>query len=263
MAAEPEGTPIWLDASFPDLEAAKTFYGEVLGWTFGESAEEYGNYTQAFSDGKAVAGLAPRMPGQEDWPTGWFLFFASSDIQAGTAKIRELGGRTVMDPMAVGDFGHMTIAADPGGVTFGLWQPGTHQGFEKQGEPGSYCWAEITTREPEKADQFFPALFSYDVKRMEDDAIDFKVYDLGGETVIGRMKMTEDFPPELPSHINPYFAVENCDDAVAKVVKLGGQKHFGPHDTPFGRFAAVSDQQGAGFSVIDLSTTSGDLPKIS
>ncbi|MGI5472020.1 VOC family protein [Streptomyces sp. CA-132043] len=263
MAVQPEGTPIWLDASFPDLEAAKTFYGDVLGWTFGESAAELGNYTQAYSDGKAVAGLAPQMPGQDDWPTAWCLFFASADIQARTDKIRDLGGRVVIDPMAVHDFGHMTIAADPGGVVFGLWQPGTHLGFEKQGEPGSYCWAEITTRDAEKADAFFPALFSYGVKRMEDEAIDFALYDLGGDTTLGRMKMTSDFPADLPSHINPYFAVENCDDTIAKITRLGGQVHFGPHDSPFGRFAAVSDQQGAGFSVIDLQTTKGDMPKIS
>ncbi|POX40032.1 hydrolase [Streptomyces sp. Ru73] len=263
MAGTPEGTPIWLDASFPDLAAAKSFYGEVLGWTFGESAEEYGNYTQAFSGGKAVAGLAPQMPGQGDWPTAWFLFFATDDVQAGTERIRAHGGRTVMEPMAVGDFGRMTVAADPGGVVFGLWEPGTHRGFEKQGEPGAYCWAEVTTREPEKADAFFPALFGYDVKRMEDDAIDFAVYELGGTTAIGRMKMTEDFPAELPSHINPYFAVEDCDEAIAKVRKLGGQVHFGPHDSPFGRFAAVSDPQGAGFSVIDLHTTKGEMPKLS
>lgn len=38
--------------------------------------------------------------------------------------------------------------------------------------------------------------------------------------------------------------------------------HFGPHDSPFGRFAAVSDPQGAAFSVIDLKTTKGEMPKI-
>ncbi|MBZ4014391.1 VOC family protein [Streptomyces purpurogeneiscleroticus] len=262
MAVKPEGTPIWIDASFPDLEAAKTFYGEVLGWTFGESSAEYGNYTQAFSDGKAVAGLAPKMPGQ-DWPTAWCLYFASADLQATSNKIRDLGGRIVIDPMAVGDFGHMTVATDPAGVTFALWQPGTHQGFEKQGEPGSYCWAEITTREAEQADAFFPALFSYATKKMQDEAIDFKLYQLGEDTTLGRMKMTEDFPAGLPSHINPYFAVDDCDEAIAKITKLGGQVHFGPHDSPFGRFAAVSDQQGAGFSVIDMGTTKGDLPNIS
>jgi predicted enzyme related to lactoylglutathione lyase len=33
-------------------------------------------------------------------------------------------------------------------------------------------------------------------------------------------------------------------------------------DTPFGRFAAVTDPQGAAFSVIDLSTTEGEMPDL-
>lgn len=65
MAAEPQGTPCWADATFGDLEGAKRFYGELLGWTYGESLPEYGNYTQAYVDGKAVAALSPPMPGQD------------------------------------------------------------------------------------------------------------------------------------------------------------------------------------------------------
>jgi hypothetical protein len=31
-------------------------------------------------------------------------------------------------------------------------------------------------------------------------------------------------------------------------------------DSPFGRFAALSDPQGASFSVIDMKTTQGEMP---
>lgn len=31
-------------------------------------------------------------------------------------------------------------------------------------------------------------------------------------------------------------------------------------DSPFGRFAAVTDPQGAAFAVIDMSTTVGEMP---
>src|SRR5690606_37732424 len=127
---------------------------------------------------------------------------------------------------------------------------GTHEGFEAIAEPGAYCWAEIFTREPEKSDAFFPAVFSSTAKQMEDDQVDFRVFDLGDRTVLGRMKMTEDFPPDLPPYINVYFAVTDCDDAVARATKLGGVLRFGPMDTPFGRFAALSDPQGANFSVL-------------
>ncbi|MEU2491310.1 VOC family protein [Streptomyces sp. NPDC007883] len=260
MADAPEGTPIWADAMFSDLEGAKAFYGEVLGWTFGESSSEYGNYTQAYADGKAVAAVVPPMPGQEG-RSQWCLYLASPDAAATAGKIRQNGGTVLMEPMQVGEFGTMCLAQDPGGVTFGVWQPGTHKGFEATNVPGSFCWAEIFTREPGKADAFFPAVFGYGAKAVADPGMDFKVFDLGSDPVLGRMRMTdEEYPAEVPSYVQVYWTVADCDAAVATVQKLGGRLVFGPMTMPFGRFAAVIDPQGAPFAVIDTTTTEGELP---
>jgi uncharacterized protein len=263
MAVHPEGTPCWADAMFTDVEGAKNFYGDVLGWTFGEASSEYGNYTQAYANGKAVAAVVPPMPGQEG-QSAWCLYLASPDVAATAAKIRDNGGELLMEPMQVGDLGSMLLARDPSGVVFGAWQAGTHEGFEAKAVPGAYVWGEVFTREPEKSDAFFPAVFPYSVQRVEDDAIDFKLYNLGDSTVLGRMKMDDaDFPPQVPPYLNVYFTVVNCDAAVATATERGGVLRFGPMDSPFGRFAALSDPQGAAFSVIDINTTKGDMPKTS
>ncbi|MFI2205730.1 VOC family protein [Streptomyces sp. NPDC020192] len=261
MAVQPEGTPCWADAMFSDVEGAKRFYGDVLGWTFGESSSEYGNYTQAFVNGKAVAAVVPPMPGQEA-QSQWCLYFASSDAAATARRIRDNGGEVLMEPMKIGDFGTMCLAREPSGTVFGVWQGATHEGFEATGAPGAYCWAEVFTREPERADTFLSAVFPYRMKQMEDPAIDYRMFDVGDRTVLGRMKMTDDFPPEVPSYINVYFSVDDCDQAVERAVKLGGVLRFGPVSSPFGRFAALSDPQGADFSVIDTATTEGEMPAV-
>ncbi|MFD6966778.1 VOC family protein [Streptomyces sp. NPDC059979] len=267
MLEFPEGAPCWVDAMFTDVEGAKTFYGDVLGWTFGEASSEYGNYTQAYSDGKAVAAVVPPMPGV-DAPSQWCLYFASPDAAATAGKVTASGGEVLMGPMQVGAFGTMLIAKEPSGAVFGVWQPGEHKGFEKMGEPGSYAWAEVFTRDPDKPDAFLPQVFPYDAQQMDagDDpaaaGMDFKVFSVNGpeNPVLGRMKMDDDFPPEVPPYIQIYFGVPDCDEAVAKTKKHGGKLHFGPMDSPFGRFAAVTDQQGAAFAVIDMSTTVGEMP---
>ncbi|WNM32303.1 VOC family protein [Streptomyces sp. Li-HN-5-11] len=260
MAVQREGTPCWADAMFSDVEGAKSFYAEVLGWTFGESSSEYGNYTQAYADGKAVAAVVPPMPGQEG-RSQWCLYLASPDAAATARKIRDNSGEVLMEPMQVGDFGTMCLAREPSGAVFGVWQGGTHEGFEATAVPGAYCWAEVFTREPEKADTFLTSVFGYTAKQIQDDAVDFRMFDVGDDTVLGRMKMTEDFPPEVPPYINVYFTVADCDDAVAAATRLGGALRFGPMDSPFGRFAALSDPQGASFSVIDITTTQGEMPR--
>ncbi|MEU0375238.1 VOC family protein [Streptomyces sp. NPDC006283] len=260
MAAHPEGTPCWADAMFPDMEGAKRFYGELFGWTFDEGSPDFGGYTQALSGGRPVAAVVPQMPGAGG-PPSWNLYFASSDIAATAEKIRDNGGALLMDPMPVADFGTMVTAEEPSGVFFSVWQPGSHRGFERTGEPGAYCWAEVTTRDVEKADHFFPAVFPYEAKRMQHESVDFSLWHVGGEPVVGRLKMTEDFPADVHPYVNVYFGVEDCDAAVATVTRLGGKLHWGPRDSPFGRFASVADQQGAAFSVIDIGTTAGEMPQ--
>ncbi len=260
MAVQPEGAPCWADAMFSDLEGAKSFYGDVLGWTFAEASAEFGNYTEAYANGKAAAAVVPPMPGQEGM-SQWCLYFAARDAAATARKIRENGGEVVMEPMQVADLGTMCLARDPGGVMFGLWQAGTHEGFAAEmGEPGAFCWAEVFTREPRKSDAFFPAVFGYSAQQMQDHTMDFRVYNLGERPALGRMEMTDDFPPEVPPYINVYFGVADCDEAVSKATKLGATLQFGPMDTPFGRFAALTDPQGANFSVIDTTRTEGEMP---
>ncbi|MFR9757231.1 VOC family protein [Streptomyces sp. TR06-5] len=262
MAVRAEGMPCWADAMFRDVDAAKRFYGDVLGWTFAEPDTRFGNYTQAYADGKAVAAVSPTMPGMEDGEAAWCLYLASPDAAATAQRVRAGGGEVIIEPMEVGDFGSMVLARDPGGVVFGVWQAGTHHGFEAAGVPGAYCWAEVFTRQPAKADAFFPGVFRYGVKHIEDSSYDFNVFTLDDEPVLGRMHMTEDvFPPSVPAYLNVYFTVPDCDAAVARATERGGTLQFGPMDTPFGRFAALGDPQGAQFSVIDVTTTTGGMPR--
>ncbi|WP_431679467.1 VOC family protein [Kitasatospora sp. KL5] len=262
MAVQPEGTPCWVDAMFHDVEGAKEFYSAVLGWTFGEASAEFGNYTQAYKDGKAVAAVVPPMPGEE-MPSVWCLYFASPDAAATAEKVRAAGGEIMMEPMQVGDFGTMALAREPSGAVFGIWQADKHEGFEMVGEPGSYTWAELCTRDPARADAFLSAVFPYRAQQMEAGGeIDYRVYNVGENPVLGRMEMGSDFPAEVPPFVSVYFGVSDCDAAVTKATELGARLVFGPMDSPFGRFAAFTDPQNAPFAVIDMGRTEGEMPKM-
>ncbi|WP_461030750.1 VOC family protein [Streptomyces sparsus] len=259
MSGRAEGVPCWADVTLPDLEAGKEFYGKLFGWTFQDGDEQYGGYTQAEYEGQAVAALTPRMPGT-DWPAAWTLYFASPDADATAERISASGGQVLAPPMTVGEFGRMLVARAPGGGVFGVWQAGTHQGFEREGEPGSYCWVEMVTRDPDAVDAFFETVFPLRGAPLDDDSVDYRVWEADGRQVGGRMNMTGEFPAELPAFLSVYFAVSDCDDAVETVSRLGGTVDYGPMDTPFGRFASVADQQGARFTVIDPAAAVGEAP---
>jgi predicted enzyme related to lactoylglutathione lyase len=159
MAAFPRSAPCWVDAQLPDLEAGKRFYGGLFGWTFraGDAAE--GAYAEALSDGKLVAALAAKQDGR--MPTAWGVYFATDDIVATVALIRQEGGQVITEPVRVGRAGVLAQAADPGGAVFGLWQAGDRSGFEKHNEPGSFCWTEVYTRQKDRVDAFYEEVFGF------------------------------------------------------------------------------------------------------
>jgi predicted enzyme related to lactoylglutathione lyase len=64
-------------------------------------------------------------------------------------------------------------------------------------------------------------------------------------------------PAGAPAHWSTYFAVGDTDAAVATVTGAGGAVTREPWDSPYGRMAVVSDDQGAAFSLM------GTLPAAS
>jgi predicted enzyme related to lactoylglutathione lyase len=66
------------------------------------------------------------------------------------------------------------------------------------------------------------------------------------------MTMPDAIPAEVPNHWLVYFAVDDCDAAVARARELGGTP-MEPMDIPdVGRFAIVHDPLGTVFAVIKL-----------
>ena len=59
-------------------------------------------------------------------------------------------------------------------------------------------------------------------------------------------------PAQVPSYWMVYFNVDNVDKAFDKVIKEGGKEMLAPQDMPGGRFAIVSDPQGASFGLLKM-----------
>ncbi len=207
MAAFVEGAPCWVDASLPDVEAGKRFYGELFGWTFGDGAADYGHYTQAYSRGRNVAALAPKPDGR--MPTVWGVYLYTNDAYACAQRIRAAGGQMVMDPMPVGPYGTAAMAADPGGAVFGLWQPGTHHGFEAQQEPFTYCWSEVYTRARDAVDVFYAKVFGYVPQDQDDAGVEYRIWSPPGTApgtdtaVLGRSLITDASRRSCPRTSSP------------------------------------------------------------
>ncbi len=125
-AAEPprsEGVFVWDELMTTDVEAAKGFYGEVVGWTSRDMDMGDGFvYTLFSSGGTDRAGCMARPDGVEA-PPHWLTYMGTDDVDATAAKAESLGATTIRSPFDVPGVGRLAIFADPTGAAFGLFKP--------------------------------------------------------------------------------------------------------------------------------------------
>lgn len=163
-----DGMPCWVDAMVATSDehlATRAFLSALFDWTWQEGGAETGFYALALSHGQPVMGLGIFDGGQGSFNT----YFSTSDIEATIARSRELGATAMMPAMSVMDLGKMTILADPVGATFGLWQPGSFQGFGVAFEENAPGWFDQVSPDPERASEFYAALSGHDVTRPTPD----------------------------------------------------------------------------------------------
>jgi predicted enzyme related to lactoylglutathione lyase len=241
--AWPAGTPCWIDYGAADLDAAKGFYADVLGWTYSGGEPEYGGYLTCEAGGHAAAGLAPQQDPAD--PPRWTTYFASDDADASAAAVIESGGTIVVEPMDVGPIGRMAIALDPQGNPFGLWQAGSHTGVTIYNEPGALVWNEAALDDPAAARSFYSAVFGFRFDEIENGG-GYATFATDG----GPLGGFGGHEPDAAKGWLTCFSVASTDAAVAAVEKGGGKVTMAPMDTPFGRFAVVEDAWGAPFELM-------------
>ena len=247
--AEP-GTVAWVDLQTPDLDQARRFYGELFGWSFvggEEAATQF--YTIAQLGGRNAAGMA-KLGSEARYPPMWSVYFATDDVDATERAVGEAGGAILVPAMDITDQGRMAYFADPSGALFGAWQGRNHRGAQVVAESGAMVWHEVYTRAVGKARIFYSAVFDLDARQLDAPGIDYWTLHKGDRVVCGAMQMTEQFPPEVPSHWNTYFEVSDVDDSVSRLVAMGGAVVAPAFDTPFGRLAFVADRFGAAFCLM-------------
>ena len=244
------GTPSWVDIG-TDVDAAKQFYGALLGWGAQDAGpvEETGGYGFFTKNGKLVAGYGPQQnPGLPFWSS----YVNVTDIADTTKRARDAGGSVVVEPMQVMEAGSMAVYQDPQGAFISAWQPGQHKGAQLMNESGAFCWNELNARDVDAAKAFYPAVFGWGVLTHEGGPMPYSEWQIGADSIAGMLPMPPGVPDAVPSFWLVYFAVDDSDAAAAKVTELGGSVMMSGIDSPAGRFSVVADPQGATFAVIAL-----------
>jgi predicted enzyme related to lactoylglutathione lyase len=264
------GVPCWIDTSQPDPEAAVGFYSGLFGWEF-EAAMPAGSPSKYFiarlrdGDVAAVASQPEGVPSVAAWNT--YIWVESADEAA--AKVRDSGGRVLMDPFDVMDAGRMAVFMDPEGAAFCVWQAKAHRGAQIVNEPGSLNFNGLNTRDAEGAKSFYGSLFGWqpldlgggaemwrlpgygEFLEQSDPGLRERMAASGApegfEDVVATLNPIAADQLDTPAHWSVTFAVDDADATAARAVELGGQVLVAPFDAPWVRMTVITDPQGATF----------------
>ena len=117
------GNFAWHELYTRDVEAAKAFYAETVGWTFEGMPMPHQDrvYWLAKAGGKSVAGILDMRGIVPDTdPPHWLSYLEVEDVDRMVAAVQSRGGRIVRPPFDIPEFGRIAIGTDGTGA-FMAW----------------------------------------------------------------------------------------------------------------------------------------------
>ena len=115
----------WNERLARDVEQAKKFYADTIGWGYQPMAMADGaTYWVAMLGGQPVAGIFPtNRPEFAGVPDGWMSYLAVDNIDARVKKAEAAGAKLMRPLFDVPDVGRIAILTEPGGAGVGWITP--------------------------------------------------------------------------------------------------------------------------------------------
>jgi predicted enzyme related to lactoylglutathione lyase len=112
------GALCWNELQSPDLEASTAFYSALFDWTIAPFEASPEPYLVIMNGERSNGGIREVTP--PGTPPHWLVYFGTEDIDAGLAKVEELGGTKIAGPIDI-QIAKIGIVQDPQGAVFALY----------------------------------------------------------------------------------------------------------------------------------------------
>lgn len=244
----------WYELMTSDVEAAKRFYGQVVGWEM-EGFDPSGDYTVLKAGGRGVGGLTaiPAEAAANGVRPVWIGYIAVADVDCAAEEIRHSGGKLHMGMKDIPGAGRIAMVSDPQGAPFYVIAPdGEDEPPAAPMTSGHVGWHELHTSDWEAAFDFYSGRFGWE----KDEALNmgptgiYQLFRAGGGNAIGGMYNAETFG--RPAWLF-YFVVGNIDEAASRVAGAGGEVVEEPMEVPGGAWVIqCRDPQGAMFALVGM-----------
>jgi predicted enzyme related to lactoylglutathione lyase len=118
------GSFCWNELMAHDVQRAKKFYADTIGWTFDPMPMDWGTYWIIKSGDKIAGGMVEmKDPACGDMPENWMPYLAVDDVDARVKKAVASGASIIREPFDVKGVGRIAILRQPGGGAVGWMTP--------------------------------------------------------------------------------------------------------------------------------------------
>ena len=254
----PSGSFCWIDIATTDANRAVAFYSQLFNWrSTTQDMGSQGTYTVLHLGDHDLGGMYElRGPMFDGVPPHWMHYVAVDQLEEKLETTRALGGSVLTPPQEIPGKGRTSIIEDPEGAKLALWQATGHPGWgHGKHSYGGVGWAELNTRDPDRATAFYTGLFGWTASTCEGE-MPYTEWSLPGGKQFGGMLEMGEHHGDAPPHWLGYVMVEDCAATYAKAVELGATTYVAPFDIPnTGQMAVIADPLGAVFAFIRLDET--------
>ena len=110
----------WAELATTDVEGAKRFYNDLLGWTTEPAPVEGMSYTLVKVGDERVGGIMGTKCGAMEMPPHWGIYITVDDVDSTARRSEALGGKVVVPPTDIPKVGRFSVIEDPQGVKFSV-----------------------------------------------------------------------------------------------------------------------------------------------
>lgn len=234
----------WHGIISTDVEKAKAFYSEVLGWKVQTAKMGDEDSTMFAAGGVPRAHLSgPQMPGV---PSHWDNYLRVANVDASTTAAKANGGQVIVPPTDIPP-GRFSVVASPSGALLSLFHEADEAGAQDApAGPGAIHWTELNSGDLKADLAWLSAALGITAEAFPMPSGEYFILKGDGGQLGGAMQS-----PMPGSFWLSWVQVDDVDATLGRVQRLGGQALTGLMNVEgVGRMAVVQDSTGGAFGII-------------
>jgi len=110
----------WNELMTTDVQGAKAFYGELLGWGMQDIKPGDMDYTMVKLGDREIGGIMAIPEEAAGMPPRWGAYVTVADVDALLPRVAQLGGKIIVPPHDIPDVGRFAVIQDPQGAMLSI-----------------------------------------------------------------------------------------------------------------------------------------------